>query len=719
MADLNGYITDIVEEVMLKRGIPLFTRFSRNATCLNYRLDRKIRCNSCSMLYEKFVEFPNRKTPTSGRRIICERPWNSGFEKHDWSSKSERYELVMNAIRTVTGTVPEVESQPQLRNKESSDSSSSSPPISSLDENDLGNDALSVEEEDLFTPPAIAAPDLFADVTPGSATPCTNSKKRKRTSDINSALQLIHPRKNPFNTEHSWENSETTLSTKSHRRYASDILQHLKVVTKGKLEHAAVTLGTLIRKPVFDSVRKLLEEQIIKKNTDVSEQEQKLDRRIVNNIKKCLEHHEVGGVRQKETQKSIDALITAICFADDDEVFSNKAIRRRLGCTYSLIKKGREAAKKMMTTGKELNPSPRKTRKDYIQPEARRCIVEFCRSDDYSRIDTNCFKTIKVKCPHTEEEEELQRRIWLVVGLDNNFELFSKSEIYNTFLLQYPGHTIGRTVFFHNLCPSVTDPKPESCVDEKTSAVQHYMTCILTFLRRPNVKEELKNYVAPEGGLNYDETVDVLKRARAGDIIEAVCCRVEEHSDLQFCQTVSAPKLIPYRCTHGTCQDCGIHKRLTILQHPTLKDNPMLVQVHEWDEGTRQGTKRGRPATQRELTQRVRRLSDILISFRQAINTCIPHYQDILWIRQVMKNDIRTLPDNTLLVFTDFSATLVLRALEAKNSSVDAHAVLDNFVCLYKRRKAKVKEKDKEEEVEIFTCDVHHFFADTISAGKK
>ena len=84
-----------------------------------------------------------------------------------------------------------------------------------------------------------------------------------------------------------------------------------------------------------------------------------------------------------------------------------------------------------------------------------------------------------------------------------------------------------------------------------------------------------------------------------------------------------------------------------------------------------------------------------------------------------MKNDIRTLPDNTLLVFTDFSATLVLRALEAKNSSVDAHAVLDNFVCLYKRRKAKVKEKDKEEEVEIFTCDVHHFFADTISAGKK
>jgi len=75
-----------------------------------------------------------------------------------------------------------------------------------------------------------------------------------------------------------------------------------------------------------------------------------------------------------------------------------------------------------------------------------------------------------------------------------------------------------------------------------------------------------------------------------------------------------------------------------------------------------------------------------------------------------MKVDLATLPPNTLLILTDFAATMVLWAFQTKNSSVDGHAVNDNVICMYNRRTVKVKDKDDEgepsEEVQIHT--VHH-----------
>ena len=95
--------------------------------------------------------------------------------------------------------------------------------------------------------------------------------------------------------------------------------------------------------------------------------------------------------------------------------------------------------------------------------------------------------------------------------------------------------------------------------------------------------------------------------------------------------------------------------------------------------------------------------------------------------------DFARLPKDTLLIFTDFAAVMALRASQAKNSSIDAHAINDNFVCVFNRRNVDVKEMSKKkskksdgeamsnemETIEIFTIDVHHLFAETISKGKK
>ena len=93
-----------------------------------------------------------------------------------------------------------------------------------------------------------------------------------------------------------------------------------------------------------------------------------------------------------------------------------------------------------------------------------------------------------------------------------------------------------------------------------------------------------------------------------------------------------------------------------------------------------------------------------------------------------MDTDFKTPPPDTLLIFTDYAASMALRAIEKVNSSVNAHAVNDNFVCISNRRKAIYTEKRKEdngdvseneESKEIFTCDVFHIIAETLSKVKK
>ena len=62
-----------------------------------------------------------------------------------------------------------------------------------------------------------------------------------------------------------------------------------------------------------------------------------------------------------------------------------------------------------------------------------------------------------------------------------------------------------------------------------------------------------------------------------------------------------------------------------------------------------------------------------------------------------------------------------LRAFQVKNSSIDGHAINDNFVVVYNRQTVEVKEKesDIENSMEIFNVGVHHFFVETIQREKK
>ena len=102
-----------------------------------------------------------------------------------------------------------------------------------------------------------------------------------------------------------------------------------------------------------------------------------------------------------------------------------------------------------------------------------------------------------------------------------------------------------------------------------------------------------------------------------------------------------------------------------------------------WRDSVRQGVKKGKQNTQRELHPVEMRVYDLIEKFKKQVKICIPHYQEISWVRLMQDTDFARLPKDTLLIFTDFAAVMALRASQAKKSSIDAHAINDNFVCVF------------------------------------
>ncbi len=227
-------------------------------------------------------------------------------------------------------------------------------------------------------------------------------------------------------------------------------------------------------------------------------------------------------------------------------------------------------------------------------------------------------------------------------------------------------------------------------------------------------------------------------------MVEKMCCSMEEEKDLHIDKTKPCPKMIPLKCTHGMngerdkdgvpkrpCKCCGFGNRLgnlfeVLKSNENVKQKPVTVMV--WDDARRQGQSNGKDNTQRELTSKIMTVAELLDHFQQLLSKCIPLIQEIRWIKHLQDTDFSKMSPDTIIIFTDFAALMALRARQAKNSSVDAHAIIANFVVLWNKREivARGKKKDKNgneveftEPVTISNVDVVHFFAETFEKGKK
>jgi hypothetical protein len=281
--------------------------------------------------------------------------------------------------------------------------------------------------------------------------------------------------------------------------------------------------------------------------------------------------------------------------------------------------------------------------------------------------------------------------------------------------------TIGLTLFKKYLCPCTRAPTAQSCVDPLISGVQHLMVAIKEGMEKlPDISKAILESLP-----GFTSFTDALKKGRAVEMVDACCCPREEQHSLKVSDTIPLPRFFRFTCSNGTCGNCGLESRFgTILNHPLVVNNEIQLSVCIWEEAQRQGEKNGVQNTELELVSKEMSFRAIVELFKQEHKKCLPHIFKIEWINTMRSIDINTVGPSNIVIMTDFSSTLDLKACETINSSVDSHAFLDNFVVISKQRKANVVQQsiNGEEtvtEASINGCDVHQFFGSTMSKGKK
>jgi hypothetical protein len=357
-----------------------------------------------------------------------------------------------------------------------------------------------------------------------------------------------------------------------------------------------------------------------------------------------------------------------------------REVSREIGVCKEKILQNIQNATEMKNRGERFKPRKRKIRKDNVQEAAYFYIQKWQHNGNYTRIDTNTWKEKKSVNPFTNEEHRCSWRVWSVMGAERNLKLFLESPEYEEFRSFTNTGTIGLTTFQKHLCPCTREPTGESCVDSETSGMQHLMAAFKEGLSK--LTENDQSIMSDLPG--YDSLLSALRKGRAVDMIEACCCPRREQTEFKINDNHPAPKLLPVNCGIGKCNWCGFERRFgTIITHEILTRSEILLKVCVWDNAERQGmSKSKKQNTQLELTEKEMAISETVILFKQKIRTCLNHVFKIEWMNAVRAFDIHNVGQNSIVVMTDFAATLDLKATETVNCSVDAHAFLDNFVVI-------------------------------------
>jgi phage tail protein X len=514
------------------------------------------------------------------------------------------------------------------------------------------------------------------------------------------------------------------------RKSADRIEKLLHVEAGGDEQTAATILSVVLSRRSMKGVRDILQSRLGRST----------DSQIVDSVAAFFSHHPASGRRPKETQNAVDAVLVAATFGFSRD--SGNALSERLGkrteAISSCIKWGQEMKSEQIS----FVPSKTKQRSDCCRLSAIKAVRLFCHSEEGGRDNTDSNTVYKVQDPEDSTIfNDCPPRLWHDIGWDEKYNRFVKSSMYAQFLEANPGKAIKSTVFRESVCICIKDPTAQSCVDLHLSALYHLMQAVRkAMVQRDSVKKSMdkcecerhtKARKCAENEMNYVEQdppvmwEDFLVRAPR-ELIRATCCPAREEPTL-CCEIGDKPPLmIPWECTHsaedGTkCKECGVQEKLQILHGcPVLAECDEEVTVMIWGLGERSGTsKSGEQNTQIELKQCRMKLSDVVKKLLEQLELCRVHYNESRWLSLAKLINTRTLQMLRLLIFTDFSASMDLRAGETDNSSVDRHAVLAIYIVLHSKRVVTVEKDGKLVKHTLYDCDVWHFFAESMSKGKK
>lgn len=323
-----------------------------------------------------------------------------------------------------------------------------------------------------------------------------------------------------------------------------------------------------------------------------------------------------------------------------DETTSDAALSRATGATCRQIKSARSEVEELIKAKTKVTALRRKQRKDFIQVKLEPYVWDFTQDDDYTRLDTN-QRIVDVVNPRTGKSEPVHQRIWKNVNKKQRHLLFKASDHYQRFQSDNPRAKVSwgtwRKVLKKVAKKYVCNPRPELCVDEKMSALEHFMASMFEVSKWKCVSEGLEGFAVDGKKLTLEEATDLFRKAGSHQMIEAMCCEKRDEPDLHIDKSKSCPKMIPLQCTHGTdgkgknrCTCCGVAKTIGPVLDAIRKTDAgeREVEVMVWKKAARQGLdSSGKQNTQQELQPEKMTVKELVVRFKLQLETCITHYQ--------------------------------------------------------------------------------------------
>jgi len=510
--------------------------------------------------------------------------------------------------------------------------------------------------------------------------------KRKRGDIRTCVAMLIAPKyteQAPGDIESmDWEETDAEVGQTQKWEDEMDLHVVTLAISRGNPKRAGCAISLLLSR----SKNKDVKDEVLKSITAEKRKDDATKDLIIDGIRESIEYHTTStGTRHAIAEMFIKFVVAACLFSIVSKGIqvADHCLSRVLGTTIRQISSARRRVAEMIENNTFISEPARKTRKDRIRDKLRPFIFKFLLDDDsITRLDTNQGK-VDVIDPSTEEIVSVHRRIWTISNREQQHLYFLESDLYKQFQTENVGATVGYSVWRDVLLEVgtfVSEPIAQSCVDEKISFLEHLMAALLPVLRRKNVKKELQKYQPSQNELTYDELYSGLRKAGAYQFLDKMCCPKDEQPKLDIIESSSCPKMIPLECTHGKngnkkdrCTKCGVRKvqglLAALLSIPELADE--FVEVMVWQDSVRMKKKDGTVATtQRELKPKDFTIRDLVKKLQDQIELCIPHYQEICWMRHLMETDFKRLPPSTLLICTDFASSMTLRAFRTVNSHI-------------------------------------------------
>eukprot|EP00984_Skeletonema_dohrnii_P006213 scaffold2235_cov108-Skeletonema_dohrnii-CCMP3373.AAC.1 len=338
-------------------------------------------------------------------------------------------------------------------------------------------------------------------------------------------------------------------------RDANNLETLLNALTRGQSKRAADAIIRMLNRPecsdIKDAVKNALN-VLLNENVQLSIQ-------VVDGIKEAIAHHtnSKGGTRTIDAETFVKNTVLACVWGTvrEREDVAISRLSEIIGTTDNQVKMASTTARGLIDGDTAITALERKRRKDFIRDTLLPHLYRWIIDDDVTRFDSNQSHATIVDPEDPSKKIKVHQRIWRLTNREQQHKEFLQSSYYKAFMDMNPSATgVGITVFSEGLKKFkklVSNPKPESCVDEKVSGLEYAMEAMFGVLNKGETKEAFMCHQCKEGEIAPAEVLELMRLRSSHKLVDAVCCEKVERPDLHIDKEKDCPRMIPFLCTHG------------------------------------------------------------------------------------------------------------------------------------------------------------------------